>query len=131
MKLAIQVLSRSVALQQSGADDVLAAAKFCMMINDFFDCTNVRSLTEHVSKRNHWIKPYTSQDDERFSRLKDVFLEYLNTWKECTTTREGSIPPVIERKCFCLPRPTRVSKSQSTPTSRQLNSFLLRAFNMS
>ena len=34
-----------------------------MMINDFFDCTNVRSLTEHVKKRNHFIKPYNSQDE--------------------------------------------------------------------
>ena len=91
MKLAVQVLSRSVAiaLQESGADDVLESAKFCMMINDFFDCTNVRSKTEHVSKRNHLLKPYTSQDDQRFSWLKDVFLEYLNDWKDSTTAREG------------------------------------------
>ena len=46
MKLATQVLSRTVAiaLQESGDDDVLATAKFCMIMNDFFDCKNVRSL---------------------------------------------------------------------------------------
>ena len=102
MKLAIQVLSRSVAiaLQESGVDDVQATAKFCMMINDFFDCTNVRSLTEHVSKRNHMIKPYTSQDDERFIWLEDVFLKYLNTWKDSTTTREGVYSSSDREKMF-------------------------------
>ena len=58
------------------------------MINDFFDCTNVRSKTEYVSKRNHLLKRSTSQDDERFSWLKDVLLEYLNDWKDSTTARE-------------------------------------------
>ena len=69
MKLATQVLSTSVAiaLEENGDDDVLATANFCKMMNDFFDCTNVRSMTEHVSKRNQFIKPYTSPDDERFS----------------------------------------------------------------
>ena len=102
MKLAVQVLSRSVAiaLQESGADDVLETAKFCMMINDFFDCTNVRSKTEHVSKRNHLLKPYTSQDDERFSWLKDVFLEYLNDWKDSTTAREGKYSSKDREKMF-------------------------------
>ncbi len=63
MKLATQVLSTSVAiaLEESGDADVLATAKFCKMMNDFFDCTNVRSITEHVSKRNQFIRLYTSQ----------------------------------------------------------------------
>lgn len=90
MKLANQVLSRSVAiaLQESGDDDVLGTANLCMMMNDFFDCTNERSLTEHVSKRNDFIKPYTSTD-ERFSWLKDVFLQYLSSWKDSIMAREG------------------------------------------
>ena len=68
VKLATQVLSRSVAiaLEESGNEEVLGTAQFCRMMNDFFDCTNVRSLTEHVRRRNQFIKPYTAQDDERF-----------------------------------------------------------------
>ena len=91
MKLATQVLSRlvAIALQESRDDDVLGTTNFCMMMNNFFDCTNVRSLTEHVSKRNDFIKPYTSTDDERFSWLKDVFLQYLSSWKDSTMAREG------------------------------------------
>ena len=42
------------------------------LVNDFFDCTNVMSTTEHIRKKNHFIKPYTSTDDERFSWLLDV-----------------------------------------------------------
>ena len=53
VKLATQVLSRFVAisLEESGNEDVLGTAEFCQMMNDFFDCTNVRSLTEHVRRR--------------------------------------------------------------------------------
>ena len=52
VKLAAQVLSRSVAiaLTESGKEEVAGTAQFCQMMNDFFDCTNVRSLTEHVNK---------------------------------------------------------------------------------
>lgn len=56
-----------IALQESGKEEVLETAKFCGMMNDFFDRTKVRSLTEHTSKRNPFIKPYTSADDERLS----------------------------------------------------------------
>jgi hypothetical protein len=42
VKLATQVLSTSVAiaLEESGDADVLTTAKFCKMMNDFFDCTS-------------------------------------------------------------------------------------------
>ena len=63
--------------------------QFCMMMNDFFDCINVRSLTEHVRKINHFIKPYNSRDDERFTWLKDVFLQYLENWRKSTLARQG------------------------------------------
>ena len=88
VKLAIQVLSKSVAiaLQKGG--------------NDFFDCTNVRSTTEHVSKRNQLIKPYTSQEDERFQWLKDVFLKYLDNWKNSITAREGKYSGNDKEKMF-------------------------------
>ena len=88
VKLATQVLSRSVAisLEESGNVEVLGTAEFCQMMNDFFDCTNVTSLTEHVRRRNHLIKPYTSPDDERFGWLKDVFLQYLEKWRQSTMT---------------------------------------------
>ena len=68
VKLATQVLSRSVAiaLEETGNDQVMGTAQFCRMMNDYFDCTNVRSRTEHIRKRNDLVKPYTSMEDTRF-----------------------------------------------------------------
>ena len=102
VKLATQVLSKSVAiaLEEAENDEVLGTAEFCRMMNDFFDCTNVRSLTEHEKKRNPLIKPYSSQDDERFSWLKDVFLNYLETWKQSTMVREGNYTADDRGKMF-------------------------------
>ena len=46
-------LSASVAavLKSFGPHESAATAKLCYMIDSFFDCLNVRSLTEHKKKR--------------------------------------------------------------------------------
>ena len=72
----------------------------CEMINGFYDCTNVRSLTEHVRKNNAFIKPYESAEDERLTWLKDVFLKYLESWKQSTLEREGEYTPDERQKMF-------------------------------
>ena len=77
------------ALLESNNEDVVETAKFCGMMNDFFECTNVWSLTEHVRKRNRSIKPYTSSDDERFSWLLEKFIKYLDEWKQCVSSCPG------------------------------------------
>ena len=102
VKLATQVLSKSVAiaLEETENDEVLGTAEFCKMMNNYFDCTNVRSLTEHEKKRNPLLKPYSSQDDERFSWLKEVFLNYLETWKQSTMIREGNYTADGRAKMF-------------------------------
>ena len=48
MNLAAQVLSASVAavLKSFGQPKATATAKFCEMVDSFFDCLNVRSITE-------------------------------------------------------------------------------------
>ena len=66
---------------------VAGTAMFCQMINDFFDCSNVRSLTEHERKRNDWIKPNESPEDKRFLWLKDTFLKYLEDWLSSVAKR--------------------------------------------
>ena len=77
VKLATQVLSKSVAISLRPG-----TATFFKMMNDSFDCTNVRSKTEHARKRNYFIKPCTSCDDERFVWMKNVFLKYLENWRQ-------------------------------------------------
>lgn len=106
VKLAVQVLSNSVAiaLRESGKEEVLGTAMFCKMMNRFFDCTNVRSKTEHSRKRNDFLKPYTSCDDERFTWLTDVFLKYLQDWKTSTLTRPGEYSADERSKMFLSPQ---------------------------
>lgn len=84
VKLAVQVLSNTVSVvlkHNFPGGEADETAKFCSMVNTFFDCANVRSRTEHVKKRNNF---FCSTTDERFSWLKDVFIKYLNDWKTST-----------------------------------------------
>ena len=64
-------------------------AKFCRIMNNFFDCMNVRSTTEHERKRNSMLAPYQNADDSRFDWLMNAFLSYLTSWKESFDLREG------------------------------------------
>ena len=101
-KLAVQVLSKSVAiaLKESDREEVHGTAMFCNMMNSFFDCTNVRLRDEHSRKRNDFIKPYTSYDDRRFTWLTDVFLTYLEDWKMSILTRPGEYSANERDKMF-------------------------------
>ena len=102
VKLAVQVLSKSVAiaLRETGREDVIGTAVFCEMMNGFFDCTNMRSLTEHQRKKNSFIMPYESPNDQRLTWLKDVFLNYLESWKKSTEAREGTYTSDDRQKMF-------------------------------
>ena len=40
-------------------------AKFCSVMNKFFDVMNVRHPTEYIEKRNWDIRPFESPDDDR------------------------------------------------------------------
>ena len=117
VKLATQVLSRSVALalEESGNSEVLGIAEFCRMMNDFFDCTNVRSLREHERKRNDLIKPYTAVDDDRFGWLRDVFLKYLENWKRSTRERAGQYSADDRGKMLLSSNPQRSSDRCTLP----------------
>ena len=61
VNLAAQVLSKSVAadLKEFGGRNTLATAKYCEMVNDFFDCFNSRSTNERHFQRNNNLPPYT------------------------------------------------------------------------
>lgn len=68
VNLAAQVLSASVAtvLKSFGPPEAAATSKFCEMVDGFFNCPNVRSMTEYQRKRKPFLAPYASLDDERF-----------------------------------------------------------------
>ena len=125
VKLATQVLSKSVAiaLRESGREEVTGTAKFFEM-NSFFDITNVRSKTEHVKKRNEFIKPYKSADDERLVWLKDVFLAYLEDWRRSISNHEGNYSSDQQGRMF-LSSQTYESLKISSYSHMEIIPFLL------
>ncbi|XP_012566352.2 uncharacterized protein LOC105850424 [Hydra vulgaris] len=56
VRLAAQVLSSSVSniLKNYYPDDTNGTAKFCEMLDSFFDCLNVRNSSEGIMKPNHF-----------------------------------------------------------------------------
>ncbi|KAK6174161.1 hypothetical protein SNE40_017489 [Patella caerulea] len=91
VNLAAQVMSMSVSkiMQEYGGDEASETAKFVSMIDRFFACMNVRSLSESLRKRKPDLMPYTSLEDPRFKFLLGDFLGYLNEWKNEVESKEG------------------------------------------
>ena len=84
VNLAVQTLSATNALllQRYCGPETQETAKFCSLMNIFFDIMNVRNTTEHITKKNPTLRVFASLDDERFDWLKRVFLKYFDDWKE-------------------------------------------------
>ena len=99
--LAAQVLSETVGnvLNQFGPPEASGTANFCLMMDKFFDCLNVRNTVEHEHKRKPFLKPYTSVDDERFVWL-DNFLDYFHLWKESIEERPGDFTQNAKARMF-------------------------------
>ena len=51
--LGAQVLSETVGnvLNNFGPEEAAGTGKFCLMMDKFFDCLNVRNTKEHITKR--------------------------------------------------------------------------------
>ena len=69
VNLAAQVRSASVVsvLKSFGPPEAAATAKFCEMVEGFFDCLNVRSTKEYQRKLKPLLAPYTSDQDDRYA----------------------------------------------------------------
>ena len=102
VNLAAQVLSSTMAavLTKFGAPEASATAKYCSMMDKFFDCLNVRSLQEHERKRKPLPAPYTDINDERFTFLENEFLGYFHEWKDSVDNREGDYTKQSRAKMF-------------------------------
>ena len=66
--LAAQILSSTMAsvLSHHGGNELSGTSKYCDMTDQFFDCMNVQSVSEHIRKHKNKVAPYTNIDDERF-----------------------------------------------------------------
>ena len=91
VNLAAQVLSSTVAavLKECGSPDASETSNLCKMMDDFFDCLNVRSLKEHKLKRKPFLAPYTSVSDPRFEYLENAFLNYFKEWQKSIADCSG------------------------------------------
>ena len=71
-KYAAQVLSRSVSnvLNEWGPPGAKETAKFCRMIDSFFDLLNVRCLDEGKLKGKPFLRPFDEINNIRFDWLK-------------------------------------------------------------
>ncbi len=110
-----------------GNSDTTDTQRFVETFDKFFDCFNVRNLSEHRQKRKPNLRPYTSTDDERLTVsttfliqnsllkhnhtshcipqwLEDDFLGYLKEWKDSVDSRQGFKKG--EKSLMCLSQET-------------------------
>lgn len=102
VKLAAQVLSSSMAnaITLRGKPEMTETAKFCRMMDRWFDCLNGRYFDEGTRKRKPDLGPYFSIDDERFIWLEVEFLGWLEGWERDVDTQSNL--SVAEKKKMCL-----------------------------
>ena len=100
VRLAAQVLSETVGsvLNAFGPAEAEGTANFCLMMDKFFDCLNVKNTVEHKVKNKPFLKPYDSVDDIRFEWL-DNFLHYFELWKE-SIERQGNFTQNAKSNMF-------------------------------
>ena len=67
VRLATQVLSDTVGsvLSEYGGPESFETTTFCLMMDKFFDCLNVRDLESHKLKRKQSLAPYEDVNDAR------------------------------------------------------------------
>jgi hypothetical protein len=77
VRLAAQVLSETVgkALELVGGEEAKETANFILRVDKFFDCLNVKSISEGCKKLKAFREPYRSGDDFRF-RVPHLIIKY-------------------------------------------------------
>lgn len=125
VNLASQVLSETVgySLKTFGLKEARGTAEFCLMMDKFFDCFNVRNTKEHLHKRKPFLQPYSSPDDKRFQWL-DEFLNYFKTWKKSVDERPGDFTPTNRNNMF-ISLPTYNGLRMSISSLKEVVPFLL------
>ena len=77
VKLAAQVLSSTVSktLTLYGLLEAAGFAKFCLLMDSFFDMMNIRNIQSHEFERKPFLTPFTSVSDDWFGWLQNFFLK--------------------------------------------------------
>ena len=88
-------------LSQYGPPEAKETARFCLMMDTFFDIVNIRNKDEHIHKRKPNLKPIIySADDARLSWLTSDFLGYFENWLKSIEERPGNYDKTAKGKMF-------------------------------
>ena len=131
--LATQILSASVGttLKEFGPETASGTSDFCLMMDKFFDCLNVRNPDEWKSKGKDYLKPYESPNDERLKENEkgekaflDQFLSYLEKWKKSIDDRKGEFTTTDRNNMF-LSQQTYEGLQMTVHSLKEIVPFLL------
>ena len=102
VKLAAQFLSSTVSriLSQYGPPEASGTARFCMLVDTFFNRINIRVIHSHKFQRKPSLMLFASVDDARLSRLRNAFLQYFEDWLVPTRQRDGNVSKKEKKKCL-------------------------------
>ena len=102
VRLAAQVLSSTVGnvLLSFGPPEAAGTAKFCLMMDSFFDIMNIRSTSEYKRDAKPFLAPFLSVDDHRFAWLETTFLPYFDNWMESIKSRPGNFEKSAQNNMF-------------------------------
>ena len=125
--LATQVLSSTMAnaLTEFGPTET-AEMKESQMMDKFFDCFNVRSITEGKRKRKDFMLPYQDINDQQFQWLENDLFNYFQDWKGSTEQHPGNFTVNARSRMF-LSWQTHESLKLSTYSLIDATKFLLNA----
>ena len=71
-------------------NEAAGTAKFCLLMNSFFDIMNIRNIQSHKFERKPFLDSFTSVNDDRFGWLQNVFLKYFEDWLTSIEQRPGN-----------------------------------------
>ena len=102
VKLAAQVLSSTVSnvLSNYVSPDAAKTAKFCSLMDTFYDVMNIRDVNSHKFDLKPSLIPFSSIDNTRFSWLRNVFLQYVDECLHPMEHREGNFSRNAKNKVF-------------------------------
>ena len=100
-------------------DETTETEAFLRMFDKFFDCVNVRTLSEGIKKKKPNLMPYRSSSDERLKVcffvclsfiflwwLKEEFLDYFVEWETSVNERMDGKFTKAEKAKMMLSRET-------------------------
>ena len=82
VKLDVQILSSTASkvLLKYVTPESAGTAKFCSLMDMFFDIMNIRDINSHKFDLKLSLLPFSRVQDLRFSWLRNVFLKYFKDW---------------------------------------------------